>query len=51
MHLNCFLYFSNSGTGVGVLLTDGYSNDPALTWEQARIARETGIDMLAIGIG
>ena len=36
---------------LGIVITDGRSNDEQDTWDEARLAREQGINMIAIGIG
>ena len=36
---------------VGVVITDGRSNNPSLTWENAKEAREGGLHLMTVGIG
>ncbi|ELU05673.1 hypothetical protein CAPTEDRAFT_217523 [Capitella teleta] len=36
---------------IGILMTDGRSNDEAKTWEEALKTRAAGIDLISIGIG
>ena len=36
---------------IGVVLTDGRSNSPAQTWDQAKLARNSNITLMAIGVG
>ena len=38
-------------TGIGVIITDGRSDDPQLTWQNAMEAREGGIHLITLGIG
>ena len=36
---------------IGIVVTDGRSNDMTETWIQAINAREAGIEMIAVGVG
>ncbi len=36
---------------VGIVITDGRSNNEEETWKEAMEARKDGIEMLAIGVG
>ena len=36
---------------VGILVTDGRSNDPTGTWQEARILREDGVHLMAVAVG
>ena len=36
---------------VGVLMTDGRSNNQDLTWSEAMKVRDRGIELLAVGVG
>lgn len=36
---------------IAIILTDGHSNDPLYTMEEARKAREAGITVFAVGVG
>jgi len=38
-------------TRVGVIVTDGQSDEPELTFTEAVLAKEAGIHMFAIGVG
>lgn len=49
-------YFSQQGDrpdvpNVGVVITDGKSNEPEATWNEAMQARDRGIEMIAVGVG
>lgn len=36
---------------IGIVITDGRSDDQQRTWEEAMKARDSGIDLISIGIG
>ena len=40
-----------SAPNVAVLITDGYSNDEAATWNAAMATRDAGIDIVVVGVG
>jgi len=42
---------STNRPNVGLIVTDGRSNDPIQTWTRARTARANGISLLAVGVG
>ena len=41
----------NHTSNLGIIITDGRSDDPPLTWSAAMAARSTGDDLLVIGVG
>lgn len=36
---------------VGLVITDGNSNDPSETWEEARDTKAAGVNLLVVGVG
>ena len=36
---------------IGVVLTDGRSNDPQATWQNAMSIRKDGVNMISVGVG
>ncbi|KAH3868183.1 hypothetical protein DPMN_031323 [Dreissena polymorpha] len=46
-----FRTYGRNVTKIAVVITDGKSADSTRTYEQARLAREAGVTMVAIGVG
>lgn len=40
-----------SARNIGVIITDGRSNDESQTWQEAMMTRNAGIDLISVGVG